>query len=885
MQHPGGDGPPPFSDEPTAQRSDQDRDEEDQEQQFRALIDAVEEYAIFRLDPEGYIASWNTGAERIKGYTAAEIIGTHFSAFYTEDDRTAGIPGENLTAAAERGSIEDEGWRVRADGTRFWANVTITAIRDSEGRLNGFAKVTRDMTDRREYEQQLEAQARWFERQRDGLEHELNEVFERVDDALCAFDDELRFTYVNDRAASYLEKSSSDLLGRTAWEALDLDEDNPIFEQLKTALATQEPMTFERYSDQLGMWTMVRVYPSDTGLSVYFRDITQRKERELELERYEVAVETVWDAITVLDSDDRFVLVNEAFCELTGYDREEVIGEHATLILDEATYEHAGDLHEEVVGGIRDAATLEYDLITKRGDTVPVEARFGPVEYADGSTGGAGVIRDITARKERERALEKSQRLHKTLIENVPSGGIALLDHDLRYQVAGGEIFDIVGLPTEDIVGRRVDELYTDAIIEQLVPRYRGALEGESSTFEIAVADRQLIMRTIPVRDEQGSVFAALGMTHDITEHKERERELHRYETLIEASTDVNAILDTDGTIQYVTPSIEYVLGYPPDELQGANAFEYIHPDDRDEMKRELVRLVNDERSPLPAEFRFQHADGSWNWLEVRGRDLTDDPDINGVVVYTRDITDRKEYEQQLSTMVEKLEASNERLEQFAYLASHDLQEPLRMVSSYLQLIERRYDDVLDEDGKEFLEFAVDGADRMREMITSLLEYSRVETHGAPVEPVDLDSVFTEAREALNVKIAESGAEISVDSLPTVAGDPHQLRQVFQNLLENAINFSGDAPPSISVSAERTGDKYVIAVSDEGLGINPGDAERIFEVFQSGHSREEHDGTGIGLALVERIVERHGGEIWVDSTPGEGATFSFTLPAVAQDEV
>ncbi|WP_207586249.1 ATP-binding protein [Halomontanus rarus] len=239
----------------------------------------------------------------------------------------------------------------------------------------------------------------------------------------------------------------------------------------------------------------------------------------------------------------------------------------------------------------------------------------------------------------------------------------------------------------------------------------------------------------------------------------------------------------------------------------------------------------------------------------------------------------------ELEETVDQLQASNERLEQFAYAASHDLQEPLRMVSSYLQLIERRADEDLSEETEEFLAYAVDGADRMRGMIEGLLEYSRVETQGEPVKPVDLDAVLADVRSDLRMRIAEHDAEITAESLPQVRGDEGQLRQVLQNLVSNAIEYSDDGPPRIEIDAERrNGATWTISVRDEGPGIEPADQDRIFQVFQRLHSQAEHAGTGIGLALCQRIVERHGGEIWVDSEPGAGATFSFTLPAVTERE-
>lgn len=241
-----------------------------------------------------------------------------------------------------------------------------------------------------------------------------------------------------------------------------------------------------------------------------------------------------------------------------------------------------------------------------------------------------------------------------------------------------------------------------------------------------------------------------------------------------------------------------------------------------------------------------------------------------------------KTREVELQETVEQLRTSNERLEQFAYATSHDLQEPLRMVSSYLQLLETRYQDDLDEDAQEFIDFAVNGADRMRAMSDSLLDYSRVTIRGESLEPTDAEAVLKDVRDDLRLRIEETDATITADELPTVTADADQLAKVFQNLLSNALIYSGDEAPQIHVSAERTGDMWRFSVADEGIGIDPEFHERIFEVFEKLHAGDEaleRRAGGIGLALCERIIERHGGEIWVNSEPSEGATFSFTLPA------
>jgi len=242
------------------------------------------------------------------------------------------------------------------------------------------------------------------------------------------------------------------------------------------------------------------------------------------------------------------------------------------------------------------------------------------------------------------------------------------------------------------------------------------------------------------------------------------------------------------------------------------------------------------------------------------------------------ELDERRRTEQQLARYTGELARSNAELEQFAYVASHDLQEPLRMVSSFTQLLAKRYRGKLDQDADEFINYAVDGATRMQRLINDLLVYSRVGTRVKPFKSADCNVIFKEARDNLMQAIEESGAVIIQDPLPMVLGDEVQLIQLFQNLVANAIKFRGQEAPQIHVSAEIRGQEWVFAIKDNGIGIAPEHQERIFSIFQRLHHRSEYPGTGIGLAICKKIVERHGGRIWVESQPGEGSTFYFSIP-------
>ncbi|HJY80072.1 MAG TPA: ATP-binding protein, partial [Candidatus Binatia bacterium] len=250
---------------------------------------------------------------------------------------------------------------------------------------------------------------------------------------------------------------------------------------------------------------------------------------------------------------------------------------------------------------------------------------------------------------------------------------------------------------------------------------------------------------------------------------------------------------------------------------------------------------------------------------------------IIGASKIARDITPQKQLEGQLAQRAAELERLNAELEQFSYVVSHDLQEPLRTITSYVQLLARRYSGKLDVQAQEFMAFVVEGAQRMGQLITDLLAYARVDGTAREFTAVDCEALLGRVFGDLQLAVKDSAAEVTHDPLPTVQGDAGQLGLVFQNLIGNALKFRGAAPPRIHVAARRDKTQWVFSVRDNGIGLDPQHAERIFQIFQRLHSRSEHPGTGIGLAICKKIVERHGGRIWVESQCGQGATFLFTI--------
>ncbi|RMD84093.1 MAG: PAS domain S-box protein [Candidatus Dadabacteria bacterium] len=352
---------------------------------------------------------------------------------------------------------------------------------------------------------------------------------------------------------------------------------------------------------------------------------------------------------------------------------------------------------------------------------------------------------------------------------------------------------------------------------------------------------------------------------------------------LIESERRLRAILDNapavisvkslDGRYTLVNRRFEEIFEMNRHQVEGRSD-DQLFPAKMAATYREHDRLVSEAGAPMEFDETVLTDEGFRTYQSIKFPLFDARGAPYAICSIATDVTERRRAE-------EEIRRSNEELERFAYVASHDLQEPLRMVSSYTQLLAKRYRGKLDADADDFIGFAVDGANRMHQLINDLLEYSRVGTRGRELEPTDAEEVLATVLADLRVAIEESGAQVTHDRLPVVMADSTQLRQLLQNLIGNALKYRGERPPRIHVGCQRADapDQWTIYVRDNGIGIAPEHFERIFQIFQRLHGRGEYSGTGIGLAVCKKIVERHGGRIWVESEPGHGSTFYFTIRA------
>jgi PAS domain S-box-containing protein len=735
----------------------------DQEEKYRLLIDGVQDYAIFTIDPHGMVASWNAGAERIKGYKAGEIIGQNFSRFYLQSDIDQGKPKAELLVAAAAGRSETEHWRMRKDGSRFWAIVVITAARNSSGTLLGFSEIS--------------------------------------------------------------------------------------------------------------------------------RNISERKETEA---KYRGLLEAAPDAMVVVNQDGEIVLLNVQAEKQFAYHRDELIGQPVKNIIPEGFAER---LRADGLRSVEDASAqqigtgIELTGRRKDGSDFPIEIMLSPLESAEGILVTAA-IRDISVRKAAEKHVAQMEGRYRGLLEAAPDA-MVVVNQEGEIVLLNVQAEKQFGYRRHELVGQKVKNIIPEGFAERLIADgTRTAAEAVAQQIGTGIelsgrrkdgSDFPIEIMLSPLESAEGILVTAA--IRDISVRKAAEQHLAqmegRYRGLLEAAPDAMVVVNQGGDIVLLNVQAEKQFGYRRDELVGQKVKNIIPEGFAERLIADGTRTAAEavaQQIGTGIELSGRRKDGSDFPIEIMLSPLESSEGIL-VTAAIRDITERKKSEQQLVKTVRELKRSNDELQQFAYVASHDLQEPLRMVASYTQLLSKRYKGRLDSAADEFIAYAVDGSNRMQGLIQDLLAYSRAGTNGKGLREVSSEKALKDALSNLRATIQESGALVSHDSLPSITSDDTQLVQVFQNLIGNAIKYRRAEVPHVHVSATKNGGKdWIFSVRDNGLGIDPQYFERIFVLFQRLHGREQFKGTGIGLTICKKIVERLGGRIWVESQPEKGSVFYFSLP-------
>jgi PAS domain S-box-containing protein len=532
-----------------------------------------------------------------------------------------------------------------------------------------------------------------------------------------------------------------------------------------------------------------------------------------------------------------------------------------------------------------DGFVRDYPLVIRHKSGKTTDVLYNATVFRNETGEIQGVFaaaRDVTERKRAEERVRAASLYSRSLIE-ASLDPLVTISADGKITDVNKSTEDVTGVPRDQLIGSDFSDYFTEP--EEARKGYRKVFtDGYVVDYPLAIRHRSgkvtdVLYNASIYRNEAGEVQGVFAAARDVTERKRAEEQLRAASlytrSLIEASLDPLVTISAKGKITDVNKATEDVTGCSREELIGSDFSDYFTAPDE---ARAGYRKVFTEGFVKDYPLAIRHKSGRITDV-LYNASLYRNPqgEIQGVFAAARDITVRKAMENEIKQTMEKLQQSNAELEQFAYVASHDLQEPLRMVASYVQLLERRYKGKLDPEADEFIAYAVDGANRMRGLIDDLLTYSRVSRLGKPFEPTDLESTLDVVLMNLQASITENGAVVTHDKLPVVVADGGQLVQLFQNLIGNAIKFHGKEPPRVHVSVQVKETEYLFSVRDNGIGIAPEYFDRLFKIFQRLHTREEYPGSGIGLAVCKKIVERHGGRIWIESQVGKGSTIYFTL--------
>ena len=850
------------------------------------------------VDQGGEIVLLNLQAEKCFGYRRDELVGQQvkniipqgFAERLIADDLRS---AEDALAQQIGTGIELTG--RRKDGSEFPIEIMLSPLKSDDGIL--VTAAVRDISVRKSGERQLEQ-----------MEAKYRGLLEAAPDAMVVVNQNGEIVLLNLQTEQQFGYRRDELLGQKVTNIIpDGFAERLIADDLrsaKDALAQQIDTGLEligRRKDGSEFPIEIMLSPLESVeeilVTAAIRNISVRKEAEKRMAqmegRYRGLLEAAPDAMVVVNRSGEIVLLNVQAEKQFGYRRDELLGQQVTNIIPQGFAERliADDLRSAEDALAQQIGT-GIELIGRRKDTseFPIELMLSPLQSAEGILVTAA-IRDISVRKAAETHLAQMESRYRGLLEAAPDamvvvnqgGEIVLLNVQAEKQF---------GYRRDVLIGQKVTNIIPQGFAERLIADgTRTAAEALAQQIGTGIeltglrrdgSEFPIEIMLSPLESvEEILVTAAI---RNISVRKEAEKRMAqmegRYHGLLEAAPDAMVVVNRSGEIVLLNVQAEKQFGYRRNELLGQQVNNIIPEGFAERLVADGLRSAEDalaQQIGTGIELIGRRKDGTEFPIEIMLSPLQSNEEIL-VTAAIRDITLRRKVAAQLLEKIAELNRSNEELGQFAYIASHDLQEPLRMVASYTQLLSRRYKGKLDADADEFIDFAVDGATRMQRLIQDLLAYSRIGTKGKDLRETSSEEALRKALTNLSGSIEESGAQVTHDRLPTVMADETQLIQLFQNLVGNAIKYQGPGTPQVHVAAKNGGRKWTFSVQDNGVGIDPKYFEKIFGMFQRLHKREEFAGTGIGLAICKKIVERHGGSISVESSPGHGSTFRFALP-------
>ncbi|MBC8047046.1 MAG: PAS domain S-box protein [Fimbriimonadaceae bacterium] len=597
-------------------------------------------------------------------------------------------------------------------------------------------------------------------------------------------------------------------------------------------------------------------------------------------EKLKFISENTFEAVAIIQ-EDVIQLVNTAFLKLFGYNNElEIIGKNYYECVAEIEIERVKKIVAKKFEGVYESKCKNVNE-----DYFPVEINARIITYKN-KTARILAIKNIEERKLAQDKIHASELRFRSVFEN-HTVGILLSNMHGSFVDVNALLLSRLGYEREEFLKLSIKDILHNSELENATQSMHNLL---NSVITKTQKERKFVHQdgsimwlrcTSSLITVDNGEQLLMSMLEDIEEKKKSENALlvskEKLRAVYEGSPMGILITKQPGIIIDVNPAFEEMIGYEAKELIGKNILEFTHPLDVTKSEKLMNKVYTENVNIYTYEKKYVRKDGTLLWAKTVVSQMNIDPDNMIAVAMIENIENKKQTEEKLEVKNKELLQINQELEHFAYVASHDLQEPLRTITSFIQILDKKYSDKLDEDGQQFMSYVVEGAKRMQSLIKDLLEYSRINRYNTSYETVDLDEVYQTVNRVLNDKILSNDAIFLAENLPVVQGNKVQLTQIFQNLVDNAIKFRGKKKPEITVTVNEHSDKWEFAFTDNGIGISNEYYQRIFVIFQRLHTREDYPGTGIGLSICKKIIERHGGEIWVESKVNKGTTFYFTI--------
>jgi len=842
---------------------------------IREMVEALP-VAIYTTDAEGRLTYFNAAAVKLSGRVPE--LGTDrwcvtWKIFLPDGTL---LPHDQCPMAiALKGAEVPTGIECiaeRPDGSRFWFTPCPAVVRDAEGRIIGGINLLMDITDRKNAEIEASEQFR--------------AIIETTPECVKIVAPDGTLLFMNAPGLGMVGASSAEaVIGKNVYDLIAA-EDRDRFREFNERICRGEKSSLE--FDIVGLTGVRRQMETHAaplrhvdGTTVQLaitRDITDRKQGDRAALLLTAIVDSSDDAIISKDLNGVITSWNKSAERMFGYTAAEAIGQAVTLLIP------PGRLDEEpkILARLRSGERVDhFETIRRRKDGALLELSLtiSPVRDAQGAVIGASKIaRDISERK----LAGRSALLLSAIVD---SSDDAIISKDLNGVITSwNESAErMFGYTAAEAIGRPVTMLIPPDRLDEEPKILARLRRGERVDHFETVRRRKdgtlldISLTISPVRDAQDAVIGASKIARDISESKRVRAALleseARFRQLADTMPQIVWTARPDGCVDYYNERWYAFTGFSQDAFGDASWEAILHPEDLQKTQENYYAAIK-AGQPYNIEYRLMdRAENRWRWFVGRAVPVRD---AGGAIVKwfgtCTDIDEQKRVQ-------DDLRRANEDLEQFAFSSTHDLQEPLRSIKIYSELLATRYGDTVNEEAQKFVTFVREGATRMEMLVRDLLTYTQVTKFEPPRETADANEALNNALANLAGAISESGAKISAEPLPSLPVHGTHLQQVFQNLIGNAIKYrSPERQPIVNVGVKRQGAHWEFAVSDNGIGIDPAYKENIFGLFKRLHTSDEYSGTGIGLAICQRIVDRYHGRIWVESESGQGSTFRFTLP-------